>query len=200
METFNVKGGVLEVWKDIQGYEGIYQVSTHGKVRSLSRQLHNKSGYFTSKEKMLKSRLSGRDEKNKYLEVALYKNHKRQDVRVHRLVAKAFIPNPNSYPIINHKDGNKKNNNVNNLEWCTHKQNRQHAINNGLVKFYYGKQNKKSRKIMQCDIDGNCIKVWFGVREIAKETGFNYGNIDRCLRGKRPTAYGYIWRVADGKL
>ena len=112
METFEVKGGGLEVWKDIQGYEGIYQVSTHGEVKSLSRQLHNKNGYFTSKEKMLKPRLSGRDEKNKYVEVALYKNHKRQDVRIHRLVAEAFIPNPNSYQIINHKDGNKKNNNV----------------------------------------------------------------------------------------
>lgn len=98
-----------EIWKDIEGYEGLYQVSNLGKVKSLN---YNK----TAKSELLKLRKNT----NGYTRVVLYKNRKAKDYQVHRLVAEAFIPNPNNYPIINHKDENKTNNRVDNLEWCTY--------------------------------------------------------------------------------
>lgn len=186
----------METWKDIEGYEGIYQVSSFGRVISMPRKVNNRWGYFISKQKNIKPRIS----KCGYGFVALYKNNKRKDVRIHRLVANAFLNNLNCYPIINHKDGNKMNNNVENLEWCSYSQNTNHAIENNLIRFYKGSQNKKARKIAQCDLNGNVVKVWFGVRDVARQTGYSYGNIDQCIRNKRKTAYGYVWRVANERL
>lgn len=101
-----------QIWKDIPGYEGEYQVSNTGKVRSLN--------YQRTKGKVVKLKLCNKDG---YMAIGLYKNGKRTKYPVHRLVALAFIPNPNNYPIINHKDENKTNNTVWNLEWCTQKYN-----------------------------------------------------------------------------
>ena len=114
-----------EEWKDVEGYEGKYQVSNLGKIKSLI--FSNRQATF-EQEKILKP------QKNRnYLQVSLSKNNKIKIINIHRLVAKAFIPNPNNFPQVNHKDGNKMNNNANNLEWCTCSQNIQHAYNNGLM-------------------------------------------------------------------
>ena len=113
-----------EIWKDIEGYEGIYQVSNKGRVKSLKRKICSNSNnhkYNTLSEKLLK--LSGG---GKYIQVILCKDGKTSAKLVHRLVAQAFIPNPNNYPVINHKDENKKNNDVRNLEWCTYKYNNEY--------------------------------------------------------------------------
>ena len=112
------------MWKDIKGYEGIYQVDENGNVKSCER---NTSGKHI-KEKIIK----GGNYSNDYRFVCLRKDGKNSNKSIHRLVANAFIPNPNNYPYVNHKDGNKSNNNVTNLEWCTAKQNLQHAIDIGL--------------------------------------------------------------------
>ena len=99
----------MEIWKDILGYEGLYQVSNYGRVRSLKY----------GKEKILKQQINT----DGYLHIDLYKNKKRKNYNVHRLVTIAFLENPNNYPQVNHKDENKQNNHIDNLEWCDYKYN-----------------------------------------------------------------------------
>lgn len=129
-----------EVWKDIKGYEGIYQVSNIGRIRSLDRINIYKNGTKRFEKGKVKALV-----KNKlgYVQIILNKENKKSSRRVHRLVAQAFIENPNKYEEINHIDGNKLNNNVTNLEWCNRKQNVRHAINNGLRKKHYGRRRDK---------------------------------------------------------
>lgn len=120
-----------EVWKDIIGYEGKYQISNYGRVKSLPRE--KKVGYvntYITPEIILKTYKS----KKGYLNITLSKNGKCIDKRNHILVAQHFIPNPNNKPQVNHKDGNKLNNNVENLEWVTNDENIQHAWKLGLYK------------------------------------------------------------------
>ena len=118
-----------ELWKDIKGYEGLYQVSSFGRIKSLLGWNGHKYVY---REKILNPYMQ--NSKGTYYRsvVKLKKNGKAKDYKVHRLVAQAFIPNPNNLPQINHIDGNPLNNNVNNLEWCTQKYNVNHAIDNEL--------------------------------------------------------------------
>lgn len=104
-----------EIWKDIKNYEGLYKISNLGRVKSLPKY----AGRSYRKEKILKTYL----DKNGYVKVILCKNNKTRFLSIHRLLAEAFIPNPNDYPQINHKDENKQNNSLNNLEWCTCKYN-----------------------------------------------------------------------------
>ena len=108
-----------EIWKDIFGYENIYQVSNLGRVRGLKRKTGNSTGYYIRKGKILKKAMNIHG----YEFVILSKNGKRKTITVHRLVAEAFIPNPNHFPCINHKNENRACNIVENLEWCTHKYN-----------------------------------------------------------------------------
>lgn len=121
----------MEEWKDIEGYEGIYQISNLGNVKSLKYH----------KEKRIKSNKN----RNGYLKIGLILNGKRKHISIHRLVAKAFIPNPNSLPEVNHIDGNKENNKVENLEWNNRKQNSLHAYKTGLRQVTE-KQKEASRK------------------------------------------------------
>ena len=120
-----------EIWKDVEGYEGLYKVSSYGNVLSLK--------YCGSNRKHL---LAQNPDHKGYLMVYLSKRGKRKTFKVHRLVASAFIPNPNNLPQVNHKDGVRNNNSVDNLEWCDEFQNAQHAINI-LGKTMKGKTNSK---------------------------------------------------------
>ena len=120
-----------EIWKDIEGYEGKYQVSNCGNVRSLM--YHNTKGI--KRISLLKPATDNRG----YFRCALSKNNILKTYKVHRLVAQAFIPNPNNYPQINHLDGNKKNNNAENLEWCTNSVNQIHAYSHNLNQGVRGK-------------------------------------------------------------
>lgn len=116
-----------EIWKDIKGYENKYQISNKGRVRNLT--------YKRQKvPKVLKPFSTYRG----YYRVSLFRNNRRKDVFIHRLVALTFIPNPNNYPVINHKNGNKSDNRIENLEWCTQSENVKHAYNTGLRKKYFG--------------------------------------------------------------
>lgn len=119
--------------------------------------------------------------------------------RVHRLVAEAFIPNPNNYPQVNHIDGNKLNNKVENLEWCTNEYNMKEACRLGLRDHIYkkGKEHCRSVKVNQYDLQGNFIKTWYCVKDIERELGFDNRNICACCRGKKPTAYKYKWKYAE---
>lgn len=129
-----------EIWKDIEGYEGKYQVSNLGRVKSLKRKCNVLNGYRTVNEKILNLN------KNRYgyVTVNLSKNNKNKICTIHRLVATAFIPNPENKPQVNHIDGNKTNNIVENLEWVSKEENMQHAVNTGLLKFTEERNHKIS--------------------------------------------------------
>lgn len=181
-----------EIWKDIKGFEKRYQVSNLGRIKSLSKFINNnpksKSIGFYSKERIL----NFFDNKKGYQLVKLYKDNKHYTIKVHRLVAEAFISNPNNLPQVNHIDGNKKNNRVDNLEWCTAKENQVHAWKNNLIKKRIGKENKLSKKVNQYDLQGNYIKTWNCVEEARKV--LHISNISSVCNGKRNKAGGFIWR------
>ena len=118
----------MEIWKDVVGYEGLYQVSNLGRVKSVDRYKDNHGTKQLVKEKIKTTR----KDKQGYLLLDLYKNNKKKTVRVHRLVAMAFIPNPQNKETVNHIDGNKENNTVENLEWATQKEQNEHIYATGL--------------------------------------------------------------------
>lgn len=129
--------------------------------------------------------------------VMLSKDGKRKTKRIHKLVAKAFIKNPNKYTIINHIDGNKTNNNINNLEWCTQKHNIQQSFLLGLSKRRRGEQNILSKKINQYNLQGKFIKQWNCMNDIERELNINLGNIWKACKGIKKTAGNYIWKYAN---
>lgn len=164
----------MEIWKDIEGYEGLYQVSNLGRVKSLGNGNSNKS-----KNKTLKQQLSHKG----YPMIGLCKNGKPKRFSVHRLVAEAFLPNPNNYDQVNHKDENKTNNCISNLEWCTP----QYNVNYGT------RTDKTSKSVLQFSLNGDFIRKWKSIRGIEQEEGFNNANIQKCCNNKYKTAYGYKW-------
>ena len=124
-----------EIWKDIEGYEGIYQVSNIGRIKSFDRMVSNKGKPYIIKGKIMAQyvrRSKNLKQGDGYFAVGLRKEKKQKGYFVHRIIALAFIPNPLNKPTVNHKDGNKLNNNINNLEWATHQENTKHAWKNGL--------------------------------------------------------------------
>ena len=155
-----------EIWKDIEGYEGLYQISNMGRVKSCCRTIirsNNITQTFCSKIRAIT--LTG----NGYASIMLSKNGKNQIFLVHRLVARAFIPNPDNLPEINHKDENKLNNCVDNLEWCAHYYNQTYGTK---IK---RQSEKVSKKILQFTENGKLIKVWASAKEAGKELGIkNY--------------------------
>ena len=182
-----------EIWKPIKGYEGLYEVSNTGKVKSL-----NYRG--TKKEKLLtpKENNSGR------LMVGLQNRNKPKYYLIHRLVAQAFIPNPNEYPEINHIDENPKNNVVDNLEWCTriynvHCYQRNHP-DYAKSRKYVTRRKRLQMNVLQMSLDGKVIRKWENSRTVFVETGMSDWSISECCRGKRKTAYGYIWQYASDNI
>lgn len=172
----------MEEWRKIKGFEE-YEVSNLGNVRTLKK----------GNPKMLRLQNDGLG----YYYVCLYKE-KHFKFKVHRLVAKAFIENPENKPQVNHIDGDKQNNNISNLEWCTISENRLHALNclkikNGMTG-RKGKLHNRSIPVMQIDINTNqIINKYFGAAEAYRETGINNSLILRVCKHKRKTAGGYKW-------
>jgi hypothetical protein len=174
-------------WKDVIGFEGLYQVNQFGDIKSLGNGLSTNS--LNNKERILKP------QKKRYLTVKLSKDGNYYYKTIHRLVAEAFIENKENKPQVNHIDGNKYNNHVNNLEWNTAKENIQHSVRTGLQINKKGLENTCSKQILQYDLDNNLIKEWGSLREITRETGFNRTGIVGCCKKRKKfrTAYGYQW-------
>lgn len=188
-------GGILyynmcneEIWKDVQGYEGIYQVSNFGRVKSLPRKVLNWNSNRYLKETILtQSTTKCRD----YPIIRLCKDGKIKYISVHRLVATTFIPNPNNLPMINHKDEVKTNNRVDNLEWCDHKYN----VNYGTG-IQRGAQSRGKAIEMIDSRTQKVVRVFHSAREAFSETGISYKSISSACHKIYKTAGGYIWRFA----
>lgn len=170
-----------EIWRDIKDYEGLYQGSNLGRVKSIR----------FGKERILKPVTT----KNGYLQVNLCKNGKVKAFRVHRLVAQTFLDNPNNLPCVNHKDECKTNNNVTNLEFCTYEYNSNFGTRNERVA-EKNTNGKLSKPVLQYDLEGNFIREWASTMECGRN-GFNQRHITECCRGKRKTHKKYIWRYKD---
>ena len=178
-----------EVWKDIKGYEGLYRISNTGKVKSLARELWNGYGYFTKQEAVLKPnpQISG------YLNVHLYKEKIRKPFLIHRLVAKHFISEPDMGREVNHIDGDKTNNDVNNLEWVTPKENSKHARDTGLWNPEKLK-GKNGKKVKQYKLDGTYVNTYPATTIAGEQFGkHSSSSIARACRGEYETSYGYKW-------
>lgn len=173
---------MAEIWKDIKGYEGKYQISNTGFVKSLNFN-------HTGKEKILKNKVNRRG----YCYVTIYQNGKQNYPGIHRLVAETFIPNPNQLEQVNHIDGNKENNNIENLEWCTQTENIRHADKTGL-----SNHRGTIKAVEQLDLNGNVINKFDALADAGRFLGIKGKpvGISRVIRGKRKTAYGYKWRYA----
>lgn len=186
----------MEEWKDIKGYEGFYEVSNTGKIRSLDHYIRQKN----NSKKLHKGKiLNTWSDKIGYIVVGLNKYNKYKIKKVHRLVAEAFIPNPENKSDVNHKDGNKANNCVNNLEWNTRAENMQHAYNTGLSKPYWtgkrGWYSTTGRPIKQIDMKtGETIKIYGSMEEAARQLNIVCaGNIRGCIIGRTKSCAGYKW-------
>ncbi len=172
-----------EIWKDISNTNNNYQVSNLGRIRS-------KYNKYSHKIEENYNILKPYKTKKGYLLVDIKDLNKTK--QIHRLVAQSFIPNPENKPQVNHIDGNKQNNNVSNLEWCTNKENIIHAIQNGM---WETKLNKIRKPIIQYDLKGNYIKKWSSIF-LAKKT-LKIEHITEVCKGKRKSAGGYIWRYEN---
>lgn len=169
-----------EIWKNISGFNGLYQVSNLGNVRS--RYNNNFEGLVYSK--ILKQKTT----KYGYKTVDLCIFGKRHHCSVHRLVASAFIENPYNLPIINHKDECKANNAAENLEWCTQRYN---------VNYGYG-YKARNTPVCQFDLSGVLINKWESMKDAEAATGVKYQSIHRCCKNRRNSAGGYMWRYGTG--
>lgn len=157
-----------EIWEYIEGYSKKYQISNCGNVKSLDRIVNNR---FRKGKILRQSNRCG------YLCVALYNGQSKDIVNVHRLVAKAFIENKNDYPVVHHKDSNRSNNHVDNLEWVTTKTNIRSAL---------------SKRVIAKNKIGNIIHHYSALIDVVGD-GYSYGNVSACCRGLRKTHKGLVW-------
>lgn len=186
----------MEIWKDIDGYNGKYQVSNFGNVRSFSK---------WSNGKILKGgKTKGNPRPYKFVVLVNGSRKNKKNEYIHRLVAKSFVENPYGLTEVNHKDGNTLNNNAENLEWCTHSQNMMHASNIGALSNHRkGKLHPNSKPVLQFAKDGTFVREWDSVNQIMRETGIPASYIFKCCNPEKypheKSAYGYIWRYKNGK-
>ena len=209
-----------EIWKPVRNYEGLYEVSNMGRVKSLERTVWcglNGGCYRAIPEKILE----GYDDGHGYLQVELYKDGKGKWCSINRLVAQAFLENPQNLPEVNHKDENKKNNRVENLEWCSKLYNVNYGTRNKKIseklkgrkhseehnkkvaeKLRGRKQTeesvkKRSKPVFSVDKESGLIMWWESAKEASRQTGINQSNITQCCKGKVKSAGGHTWFYAD---
>lgn len=178
---------MAEIWKDVVGYEGLYQVSDRGRIKSICSYVRLQNGELMKK----KPHILKLQDRCGYKCVNLFKGGRSHTLNIHRLVAEAFLPNPHRYSVVNHKDENKSNNSLSNLEWCTHAYNlsygtaqRRRAVSQGKV-------------VLQLDKNGAFIKRHLTLMDACRDTGINFQNISQCCNNKRKTAGGYCWKFEE---
>lgn len=172
-----------EEWKSIPGYDGKYEISNYGRVKSYQ---------YCKKQKSNERILMPIQQQTGYYFVNLYKDKKMKTVAIHRLVAEAFIPNPSNLPVVNHKDETRTNNYFENLEWCTHEYNLSYGTTRKRI------AEKNSKPVLQLDKQGNVIKEWPSMSRAAESFGVLpcKSHIIDCLKGRHKTAHGYGWKYA----
>jgi hypothetical protein len=192
-----------EIWKAVVGYENYYEISDLGNVRSLERIIT-----YETKTKLGKVIIRNDIKKAKNLGIRLGNvgyyitdfqvNSIKQTVTIHRLLAEAFIPNPENKATVNHKDGIKTNIAISNLEWATFSENNKHAVDNGLRESpwtgKFGADNPKSKPVIQLDKMGNVLNRFDNARDAQVKTGASYKHISSCCLGKRMSTGGYHWK------
>lgn len=189
-----------EKWVDIIGYEGIYQVSNCGRVKSLDRIIYftgaNQFGSFSTSKKIKGRIIQPSLNKDGYYQISLYKNGKAENKFVHQLVAIAFIPNPQNKPTVNHRDGEKTNNNANNLEWATEKEQQYHSRNVLGNKSFISEKCRLCRKYksQQKKVERSDGVKFNSIKEAANGDESLRKHISEVCKGKRKFAGGYSWR------
>ena len=179
---------MIEEWRDIKGYEGWYQVSNTGRVRSLDRVVVSKSGvkrFFPGQE------IVPCNAGKVYRNVPLSKDGSHRTPRLCRLVAEAFIPNPYGYSQVNHKDEDKTNDRADNLEWCSPKYNTNYGT--GIAR----RAKTISIPVNQYTLDGEFVAKYESIKFAEAATGVDNSHITRCCRGKLNQAGGYVWKYAN---
>lgn len=180
-----------EIWKDIHGYEGLYQVSNLGRVKSLPR--GKQWPYRQTHNNIRKPKLN----KNGYLCVNLSKENNVQWFNVHRLVAMTFLPNPYNLPEVNHKDEGRIDNRVENLEWCTHQYNLTYGTINQRTRLKLRNNPKTSKPVIQYTRDGIFVAEYPSIEEAHRQTGICQRTIVQVVKGlpRWKTAGGFVWKL-----
>jgi hypothetical protein len=177
-------------WKDVIGWEGLYKVSTSGEIKSTNTYVRSPEGKRARNGRILKQGIGNRG----YKLVTLSKDNKHTTKNVHRVVAEAFIVNSRNVIDVNHKDGDKLNNRLNNLEWVTRRENIMHALSMGLSKT---PPQRPKCSVLQYTKEGYVVKTYMSMLEAETITGINSGNISNACNGRQKTAGGYKWMKID---
>lgn len=180
-----------EIWKPVVGWEGLYEVSSFGRVRSLDREIVNKAGFRQSFTGRI---LSPARDKDGYDRVVLAREGRRYNRIVHRLMAQSFIPNPENFPEVNHKDEDKTNNLLSNLEWCSDKYNVNYGT--GLQRRTASQRNhpRESKPVQQFSKKGELLNVYPSIKEASRQTGIKTESISLSCRGLLKYCHRYYWR------
>lgn len=164
----------METFKDIKGYEGLYQIGSNGTVKS----------FYNGKERILKPGKSGKG----YLQVCLCKDGKHKMYKIHRIVAETFLDNTDNLPCVNHKNEDKTDNRVENLEFCCYDYNNNYGTAPERI------SKKLSKTVYQYNLDGVLVTEYPSAREVERQLGFNHSNIASCCRGNLKSVCGFIWK------